>query len=119
MQAVRALASGAALRKFHAICAAQGGFREPRMARFVEPVLAGVRGRVACINNRQLSRVAKLAGAPQDITAGVVCGLREGDRVERGAPLFEVHAESRGELAYALDYAHAHPDTVVIQSDAP
>lgn len=114
IQAEDALGSGAALRKFEAICAAQGGFREPGYARFATPYLALADGRIACINNRQLARVAKLAGAPHDANAGVVCKLRVGDRVRRGMPLFVVHAESRGELAYALDFAGAHPDILSI-----
>jgi thymidine phosphorylase len=111
------LNSGAALRKFEAICAAQGGFHEPGQAPFVTPYVALVTGRIACINNRQLARVAKLAGAPHDANAGVTCRLRIGDRVRRGAPLFLVHAGSRGELAYALDFADAHPDILSIQPE--
>lgn len=113
------LRSGGALRKFQAICAAQGGFREPGTAPFIRPYPAAASGRVMCINNRHLARVAKLAGAPHDAAAGVVCKLREGDRVERGAPLFVVHAETRGELAYALEYAFAHPDILSIGPDEP
>lgn len=116
-QAAGTLASGAALRKFLAICAAQGGFREPEAARFVKPFLAPMGGVITCFNNRQLARVAKLAGAPHDATAGVVCRLREGSRIERGQPLFEVHAHTRGELAYALDYAQAHPGILTIGPD--
>jgi thymidine phosphorylase len=117
IQAADTLISGAALLKFLAICSAQGGFREPRRAEFVKPYLAPMSGRIACINNRHLARVAKLAGAPHDATAGVLCALREGDRITRSEPLFLVHAESRGELAYALDYASAHPDILVIRPD--
>lgn len=117
MLAEHTLGSGAALRKFEAICAAQGGLREPGRARFATPYLAPADGRVACINNRQLGRVAKLAGAPHDANAGVVCALRVGDRVRRGAPLFLVHAESRGELAYAMDFAEAHPDILSIRPE--
>jgi thymidine phosphorylase len=36
--------------------------------------------------------------------------VRLGDVVSSGEPLCSVHAESRGELAYALSYAEAHPD---------
>ncbi|MGN7916067.1 thymidine phosphorylase family protein [Lysobacter sp. 22409] len=115
-QAAGALASGSALRKFLAICSAQGGFREPERARFVEPYIARSDGVLACINNRQLARIAKLAGAPRTPTAGVVCTLRQGDTIRRGMPLFLVHAGSRGELAYALDYAAAHPDTLSVRS---
>lgn len=109
--------SGAALRKFLAICAAQGGFQEPGTAQFVKPCLAPISGRITCIDNRRLARVAKLAGAPHDAVAGVMCRLREGDPIERGTTLFEVHAATRGELAYALDYAFAHPDILTIGPD--
>lgn len=118
-RAAEVLASGAALHKFMAICAAQGDFREPEWARFTQPFPAPSGGWIAGINNRQLARIAKLAGAPHDPAAGVVCLLREGDRVEPGQPLFMVHAESRGELAYALAYASGHPDILAIGSDRP
>ena len=62
-------------------------------------------GVVAGIDNRRLSKVAKLAGAPVSPAAGLVSRLRIGDRVRPGEPLFSVHAQSRGELEYALDYA--------------
>lgn len=111
------LRSGLALRKFEAICAAQGGRHEPGRARFVTPFPAAVAGCIAGINNRHLARVAKLAGAPHYANAGVVCTLRAGDRVERGEPLFLVHAESRGALAYALDFAASHPDILCLEPD--
>lgn len=111
-----ALDSGAALEKFMAICEAQGGFREPGKARFARAFVSPTTGRVACINNRLLARVAKLAGAPNDPTAGVVCTLREGDPIDAGAPLFVVHAEAEGELAYALNYAAGHADILAIRS---
>lgn len=117
-QAASVLSSGAALDKFLAICAAQGGFREPDLARFVEPFPAPTQGRIVRIDNRRLAKVAKLAGAPNAPSAGVVCLLREGDRVERGSPLFAVHAETRGELAYALHFARAHPDLLVVAPEA-
>lgn len=116
IQAAGALASGAALKKFMAICAAQGGFREPGTARFVESFVARTDGQIGCINNRHLARIAKLAGAPLAPTAGVVCRLREGDPVQRGAALFQVHAGSKGELAYALDYAKTHLDVLSIRN---
>lgn len=115
--AALALESGAAWEKFVAICEAQGGFREPGRARFSQAFVAPTAGRIACINNRLLARVAKLAGAPNDPAAGVVCALREGDWVDAGAPLFVVHAEARGELGYALSYASSHADILSIRSD--
>ena len=106
------LDSGAALAKFMAICEAQGGFTEPAAAPFHEPFLAPRAGVVGRIDNRRMARLAKLAGAPLAATAGLTCALRTGDRVARGEPLFTVHAQSPGELEYALDYARANPGIV-------
>jgi thymidine phosphorylase len=108
----RLLDSGAAWEKFQAICAAQGGFTEPVIATHRHPVCAARGGTVRSIDNRRLARVAKLAGAPAAAAAGLDCRLRIGSRVERGERLFEIHAQSRGELGYALAYAIAHPDIV-------
>ena len=109
------LDSGAALAKFMAICEAQGGFTEPAAAPFREPFLAPRAGVVGRIDNRRLARLAKLAGAPLAATAGLTCALRTGDRVARGEPLFTVHAQSPGELEYALDYARANPGIVSME----
>jgi len=109
------LADGRAWRKFQAICAAQGGMREPPIARHLRPVLTERRGVVRAIDNRRLARVAKLAGAPQDPAAGVVLHAKVGAAVDAGAPLFTVHAESPGELEYALDYARSQSGIVQVE----
>lgn len=103
-QALAALASGAALRKFVAICEAQGGFREPGPAAHTHPVLSKAPGLIVGLDNRKLSRIAKLAGAPYDRSAGVKMHVMAGEHVSTGDPLFTIHAESPGELAYALGY---------------
>lgn len=108
-EAGRLLDSGAAWNKFRAICMAQGGLREPGVALLQEPVPAERSGYVTGIDNRRLSRVAKLAGAPDAPAAGLVLHVSLGDRVERGMPLFTLHSEARGELAYAKDYLAGHP----------
>jgi thymidine phosphorylase len=98
------LDDGRAWRKFQAICEAQGGMREPPRAPLAQIVHAPVRAIVAGFDNRRLARLAKLAGAPIDKAAGLELHVRVGDRVERGQPLFTVHAQTRGELTYALDF---------------
>lgn len=100
-----ALHSGQALAKFMAICEAQGGFREPPRAPFTAEVTATMSGRITAIDNRRLARIAKLAGAPASSAAGLETSLRIGDVVARGQVLFTMHAQSRGELAYALEHA--------------
>ena len=112
------LESGTAMKKFLAICEAQGGFTEPRIAPHRVPVLAHRDGSVASIDSRRLARVAKLAGAPASADAGMDLQRRLGDAVRSGDVLYEIHAHTDGELQYALDYALAHPSILAIGDDA-
>ena len=73
---------------------------------------------VAGFDNRRLARLAKLAGAPAARAAGLELHVRTGDRVARGQPLFTLHAEARGELAYALDYLAKQEEIVMLEPDA-
>lgn len=109
------LADGRAWRKFQALCRAQGGMREPPIAPFTRPFVAVRPGRVVRVDNRRLARVAKLAGAPHDPAAGLVLHARVGDWIDKGQPLFTVHAETTGELEYALTYARQPGEIVVIE----
>ena len=102
--AAESLDSGAAWRKFVAICEAQGGMREPPQSNHRHVVEAFGKGRVKAFDNRRLARVAKLAGAPAAPAAGLECHVRLGDWIEPGQPLYTVHAETRGELSYAREY---------------
>ena len=110
--AAGAVADGRAWRKFQAICEAQGGMRQPPVAGYQKPIAAPSAGAISFIDNRRLAMVAKLAGAPDDKAAGLSLHVRLGVVVERGQPLFTVHAESPGELAYALDYLESNPGII-------
>lgn len=109
-----ALNDGRAWRKFQLICEAQGGMREPAVAAQRRPVTAKISGRVSRIDNRRLARAAKLAGAPEAKTAGLEMLVRVGDRVSAQTPLFTVHAETRGELDYAMEYLVQNNDIIAI-----
>ena len=111
-----ALADGRAWRKFQAIAEAQGGLRVPPVAPAHHVMMSMKSGLVVSIDNRRLSRVAKLAGAPQSAAAGVDLHTRLGMRVERGEPLYTIHAQSRGELQYALEYAQAQRDVILVEA---
>ncbi|HEY8329076.1 MAG TPA: thymidine phosphorylase family protein [Rhodanobacter sp.] len=117
-QAEALLQSGAALRKFLAICEAQGGFHEPVLAPHVRPVLASQSGVVKGVDNRRLAKIAKLAGAPASPGAGIDCRIRIGDTLRAGEPIFHVHARTPGELDYALEYAASQPDVFTIGTGA-
>jgi thymidine phosphorylase len=109
------LADGRAWRKFQAICAAQGGLREPPRAGFTQTVEAPCAGRITAVDNRLLSRVAKLAGAPKAKAAGLLLHTNVGSHVAAAQPLFSIHAETPGELAYALSYVQTHPGIFSIE----
>ena len=112
------LCSGAAWRKFEAICAAQGGMREPPVAPQRFDVVAHTAGFVDRIDNRRLAGAAKLAGAPRDPSAGLVLHAPIGTRVELGQPLFTLHAESIGELDYARGFVAMHEEIVHVGKPA-
>ena len=110
------LADGRAWRKFQAIADAQGGLRAPPVAPERHVVSAPVSGAVTAIDNRRLSRIAKLAGAPLAPAAGVDLHVVLGSTVEKNQPLYTVHAQSRGELQYAIDYALAQHDVIAVEA---
>ena len=114
-KASETLTSGAALRKFEAICEAQGGRRTPPVAGFTYEVRATRRGRIAGIDNRRLARIAKLAGAPRAPAAGLTLDLKVGATVQRDERLLMIHAESAGELDYARTYLAANPQVIDLE----
>jgi thymidine phosphorylase len=96
------LDSGRALTKMQDIINAQG-----RQSERFEPgplvlaVKADRAGAVTSIDNFQLARIARLAGAPMDKGAGVDLLKKLGERVEEGEPLYKVHASFRSDFQFA------------------
>ena len=117
----RALDDGRAWEKFQAICEAQGGLWAPPIAGHQHRIIAAQGGPISDIDNRRLAKVAKLAGAPASPAAGVDLHVRLEDIVGAGTPVMTVHAETSGELAYALSYLERHNDLIRIAEtgDAP
>jgi thymidine phosphorylase len=114
--AEKILDSGQAWQKFQSICHAQGGMRQIPTAPFTHPFPSPKQGHVTAIDNRRIALVAKLAGAPNDKVAGIDLHTRINSIVEKGTPLFTVHAQSKGELHYALSYLADHPNIIQIQN---
>ena len=113
--ATQILDKGQAWEKFQRICAAQGGMREIPKASFAHVYKAEKKGVIVKIDNRQLSLIAKFAGAPSAKAAGIDLSISLGKAVEKGETLFTVHSNSPGELDYTLDYLHDNPDIITIQ----
>ncbi len=113
-RATQLLENGSALKKFLAICEAQGGFKEPSITSLTYDITAKHRGVVTIIDNRNLAQVAKLAGAPRDQAAGIEFFAKLGTTVEKGQILYRIHAESKGALDYSRDYALSMPNIIQI-----
>lgn len=109
------LESGEAYKKFIAICNAQGGFKEPKHAKFNYDVFSLETGKVQFIDNRKLARIAKLAGAPISPSAGVLFFAPIGKEIKKGDLLFRIYSESFGELEYAKEYLNCLKDLIVIK----
>jgi thymidine phosphorylase len=103
------LESGRALAKMQAIIKAQGA-REttPEVGHLLATVDAEQDGFVAAIDNQQMARIARLAGAPMDKGAGVDLYHKVGDKVNRGEPLYGIHAKFDADFAFATEAAGQH-----------
>ncbi|MHB8644581.1 MAG: thymidine phosphorylase [Thermomicrobiales bacterium] len=107
-QAAAAIASGAAFEKFAAFVAAQGGDRRAvaetaRLphAPIVQTVAAPESGYILDIEPLAIGRAAMRLGAGRerkgdtiDPAVGIVLRVAVGEYVERGAPLFDIHART-------------------------
>jgi thymidine phosphorylase len=67
------------------------------------------------VDNRKLAKIAKLAGAPEDKAAGIDFLTPVGTKLEKGQTLYVIHADSKGELEYALEYYHSQKDILTIK----
>jgi thymidine phosphorylase len=100
------LDSGRALAKMEAIIAAQGKNNEILApGQLQHPLLASASGTVSGIDNLQIARIARLAGAPMDPGAGVDLHRKLGDEVKQGDPLYTIYAEFSADFRFACDAA--------------
>ena len=99
------LDSGRALERMQAIIEVQGARPfdpdNPPLAPHAFEVVAPQDGVVIGIDNLQLARIARLAGAPKAAGAGVDMAARIGDELKAGQRLYTVYAAFRNELALA------------------
>lgn len=101
------LKSGKALTKFREIIELQGGNGKIKLSdlapgNYSHTITADVGGSIFHIDNKVMSKIARIAGAPKDKGAGVLLHRLRGDRVERGDKLFTIYAHSESNLSFAL-----------------
>ena len=99
------LDSGLAHKKFKEICIAQGlkisDEKDIVFGKHRYHVRALHSGIVRSINNRCISRIARLAGCPRDKGAGIYLYKHKRDRVEKGEKIFTIYSESAAKMKYA------------------
>ncbi len=96
------LDSGRALAKMNRLIDAQGRRTERLLpGSLVLDVTADQSGVVTAIDNFQLARIARLAGAPMDKGAGVDLMKKLGESVAKGEPLYRIHAMFPADFRFA------------------
>src|SRR5690606_26594152 len=99
------LDSGRALTKMQAMIAAQGSrnfdHQNPPLGKLTLDVCAPSSGVVVGIDNLQIARIARLAGAPKVVGAGLDLNAKLGDKVAEGDLLYRIYASYPADLAFA------------------
>jgi thymidine phosphorylase len=100
------LDSGRALAKMNALIQAQG-YKDIDLTpgNLSIEICANADGFVTDIDNFQLAKIARIAGAPMDKKAGVDLLKKMGDKVEINEPIFRIHAEFPADFNFAKKLA--------------
>jgi AMP phosphorylase len=101
------LMNGKAMKKFREIIELQGGDpkvkqSDIKVGQYSYEVKSDVAGSIFHIDNKTMSKIARIAGAPRDHGAGIYLHRVRGDRVEKGDKLFTIYAESEAKLDFSI-----------------
>lgn len=128
--AEKSIADGSAFEKFRVLVQAQGGdvsyvddTSKFARAKYIEAVMAPRNGIISQVQARSVGEASVTLGAgrakksdPIDHAVGFVIHHKVGDKVERGEPLFTIHANDEAKLAEvreAVLAAHEFSDSPV------
>ncbi|MFH1588457.1 MAG: AMP phosphorylase [Candidatus Diapherotrites archaeon] len=111
-RALKILESGQALKKMKEIIKAQGGkiysSEEIPDAEFSYEVKSTRTGQLTQLDVWYLAQTARLAGAPNDMHAGVLLNVEEGEKVKKGDLMFTIYSNNRRKLNAAVKYAESN-----------
>lgn len=106
-KALEILNSGKAYKKMVEIINAQHGkLINPdkiKIGKFTYDVRSNKNGIVKSINNKIISRVARIAGAPNNKGAGIYLYKHIGNKVKKKEKLFTIYSENKEKLNYAKE----------------
>ncbi len=105
------LESGKAYEKMKDIIRMQGGNpnitpEKIKLGKCVYSFKAKKSGKISMLNNYAFSKIARIAGAPVDKSAGIYLMKHVRDSVKKGETVFEIYADSDEKLRYAVDIAN-------------
>ncbi|PKK86115.1 MAG: AMP phosphorylase [Thermoplasmata archaeon HGW-Thermoplasmata-1] len=101
--AEKTLKSGAALKKFREIVAAQGGkadvsSKDLKPGKYTHEFISPKDGYIESLDNQALIKIARAAGAPRSKGAGIMLNVKRGNKTRKGEPLFTVYSENQRKL---------------------
>ena len=107
------LETGAAYEQMKKIIKAQGGNpnitpAKIKPGKFTYNYNSTKNGKINEINNIEIAKIAKYAGAPENKGAGVYLFKKKGETVKKGERIFTIYAENKDKLDFAkLETKHA------------
>ena len=111
-KALEILNSGKAYSKMMEIIKAQNGklFNPDKikLGKFIHDFKSNRKGIVKSIDNKIISRIARVAGAPNNKGAGIYLYKHIGSKVKKNEKLLTIYSESREKLKYAKDAVKQH-----------
>lgn len=106
-KAKKILDSGRAHDKFIEIIKAQNGKEinpdDMKLAKYKKDIRASKKGRIKSICNREISRIARIAGAPSDKEAGIYLHKKKNSYVNKGEVLFTLYSDNKEKLDFAVN----------------
>jgi AMP phosphorylase len=102
-----ALCSGKAYEKMKEIIKTQKGIifkpEQLKFGKFKKEIYALRSGRIRELSNKDVSKIARTAGAPADKAAGIYLNKKLNDKVKKNEILFTIYSENKKKLDYAME----------------
>lgn len=103
--AEKTLKSGQAYKQMMRIIKAQGQNKHKlRPGKFKKDVLAQKDGKIVEISNGMIAHIARSAGSPKDLYAGIYLHKKDGETIKKGEKLYTIYADMEEGLEYAEHY---------------
>ncbi|MBU1203899.1 MAG: AMP phosphorylase [Nanoarchaeota archaeon] len=119
-KALEILKSGQAYKKMKEIIKSQGGNpnitpEKIKVGKYSHIIRTKKSGTIHSINNKEIAKIARMAGSPVDKGAGIYLWVHVRDKVKKGGKLFTLYSENKTRLKYALELHEAKDPITIIR----